>query len=332
MARILPHPNRQMTISNDRFLGPCLALLFFAALLTSVAFAQEAPVEPSAAAVAKPGAEWIWEWGAYYTSIGLSIPLTDEPVPDGGQMGESEVYARLLASSLRPRFMLIEASVYPMPALGTWIRSHHPGFYEDTWVAGRRINLVQTLTAGFQEPWAASVFFGNQMRFTRAGEQDLDTNRAYMGYLLSAGKKHIRDNVLIDDDWMELEWKMKGERKFSDERLSWSFRVGTKLHRHPYIADMVYLGIGRSNLDFVSGLSEWLKNSRINLLTEFTKDSLTFARQEVLIGKKIPVNWCKCALEMGMGVIYERAAKYQGTLANADRNVFTWVLQPNLEF
>jgi hypothetical protein len=321
-----------MIPTSNRIRRPCLALLFFAAFWVSAVLAQQAPAEPGAAIAEKPVPEWIWEWGAYYTSAGLSVPLTDEPVPDGGQMGESEVYARLLTSSLRPRFMLIEASVYPMPVLGTWIRSHHPGFYDDTWVAGRRINLVQTLTAGFQEPWAASVFFGNQMRFTRAGERDLDTNRAYMGYLFSAGKKHIRDNVLIDDDWMELEWKMKGERKFSDERLSWSFRVGTKLHRHPDIADMVYLGIGRSNLDFVSRLSDWLKNSRLNLLTEFTKDSLTFARQELLIGKKIPVNWCKCALEMGMGVIYERAAKYQGTLANVDRNAFTFVLQPNFEF
>ena len=296
------------------------------------AAAQEDPAQIDATVAGKPRAEVIWEWGAYYTSVGVNIPLTDEAVPDGGEMSEAEVYARLLANSLRPRVLLLEASVYPMPVLGTWIRRHEPGLYEDAWIAGRRVNLVQALTAGFQEPWAVSAFVGNQMRFTRRGEQDLDTNRGYMGYLVSAGKKHIRDDVLIDDDWIELEWKMKGERKFAGEHLFWSFRAGTKFHRHPDIANVVYLGIGRSNLDFGWKYFSWLKNSRVNLLTEFTSDSMTFARQELLFAKKMPLQSCRCALELGLGLIYERDVKYTGSLANTDRNAFSLVLRPNLEF
>ncbi|MFN0037926.1 MAG: hypothetical protein ACKVP2_00225 [Burkholderiales bacterium] len=305
------------------------AVVLWACLTAS---AQEEPAQTGGEVTTKPRTEVIWEWGAYYTSVGLNIPLTDEAVPEGGEMSETEVYATLLANSLRPRVLLLEASVYPMPILGTWIRSHEPGLYEDAWIAGHRVNLLQALTAGFQEPWAVSVFFGNQIRFTRRGEQDRDTNRGYMGYLVSAGKKHIRDDVLIDDDWLELEWKMKGERKFAGERLSWSFRAGTKFHRNPEIANVVYLGIGRSNLDFGWKYFSWLKNSRVYLLTEFTSDSMTFARQELLFAKKLPLQSCRCALELGVGLIYESDVKYTGSLANTDRNALSLVLRPNLEF
>ena len=308
------------------------SLLGIALGISFPSLAQTTSADAGQAEVKKPATEVVWEWSAYYTSVGLHIPLTDEDVPDGGEMSEAEVYVRLMQNFFRPRILLLEASVYPMPVLGTWIRRHHSGFYQDAWIAGDRVNLVQALTAGFQEPWAVSAFIGNQMRFSRPGEETIDTNRGYMGYLISAGKKHIRDDVLIDDDWLELEWKMKGERKFSGEHLSWSFRVGTKLHRNPDIVDMVYLGIGRSNLDFGGRFLSWLKNTRVNLLTEFTSDSLTFARQELLFGKKVPLTSCRCALEAGIGLIYERDAKYQGALANSDRNELILVFRPNLEF
>lgn len=310
-----------------RFAIPAVTLWF-----SAVAAAQESAGDPGSTVTQKPRTEVVWEWGAYYTSVGLHVPLTDEAVPDGGTMTEGEVYARLLANSLRPRVLLLEASVYPMPVLGTWLRKQHPGLYEDAWVAGHDINLIQVLTAGFQEPWAVSAFIGNQMRFSRQGEPELDTNRGYMGYLVSAGKKHIKDNVLIDDDWLEFEWKMKGERRFSGEHLSWSFRLGTKFHRMPDIADTIYVGIGRSNLQFGGPLLSWLDNSRVNLMTEFTNDSLTFARQELLFAKKYPMASCDCALELGLGLVYERAVKYTGTLADPERNAMTLMVRPNIEF
>jgi hypothetical protein len=294
--------------------------------------AQEAASGAPAAGSEKPQTEVVWEWGAYYTSVGLHIPLTDEPVPNGGEMGEAEVYARLLADSLQPRVLLLEASVYPMPVLGAWIRSHHPDLYDDARLGSSSINLIQTLTAGFQEPWAVSAFVGNQIMFTRPGEERLATNRGYMGFLVSAGKKHIKDNVLIDDDWFEFEWKMKGERRFADDRLSWSFRLGTKVNRNPDIADLIYFGIGRSNLDFKGPLLSWLQNSKVSLLTEFTSNELKFVRQEAIFGKKVPFDACRCAVEFDFGLIYEGTAKYTGALADPTRNNFTLVLRPNIEF
>ena len=68
------------------------------------------------------------------------------------------------------------------------------------------------------------------------------------------------------------------------------------------------------------------------MLSEFTAREFEFARQEVVFAKKMPLPSCRCAFEIGAGVIYERDVKYKGSLADPQRNAFTFVLRPNLEF
>ena len=317
-----------MTTSTASAALHALAAAFLA--LAMPARAEDPPAAPD------PGSakmEVLWDRGAYYTSVGLHIPLTKEQFPDGGEMTEWDVYRNLFLNSLRPRLLLLEASVYPMPVLGVYLRGHHPSLYSNAALGGATgINLIEAATAGFQEPWAVSAFVGDQMQFRREGEPQRDTNRGYMGYLVSVGTKHILKNVLIDDDWAELEWKLKGERKFRDERLSWSFRVGAKYNRNPDIADLYYLGVERSDLDFKGPLLSWLSNSKIVLKTEFTQHGLYLARQEVIVGKKIPVESRKFALTLEFGVIYERDVKYTGALAETSGKSTTLVLRPNIEF
>ena len=269
--------------------------------------------------------EVVYEWGAYYTSIGLHIPISDDPLPDGGQLNEFEVYRQLLERSYRPNVVLLEASIYPMPLLGVYMRKHHPGGYQDN------KGLIEAVTAGFQEPWAVSAFFGSQMKFSRAGETERGTNRGYLGYLVSAGKKHIKDNVLIDDDWLELEWKLKGERVFKEDRLSWSFRAGGKFHRQTGIADGLYVGVRRSNLDFSSRLLSILDNSHIELLTEIPKDRIVLQRQQLIFGKKFPID-SRTAWEVDFGLLYERGSKYTGALSQFGKSSTTFVIRPNLVF
>ena len=287
-------------------------------LATSVcAYAQEKPAE-------QPKVEVITEYGAYYSSVGLYIPIGDD-LPDGGKLDEQDVYTQLFQRSYRPNVIALEASVYPMPILGTWLRKEHASFYD---IAP---SVVQAVTAGFQEPWAVSAFFGSQMKFTRPEEGERGSNRGYVGYLLSAGTKHIKSNVMIDDDWIELEAKMKGERIFREDRLEWSFRLGAKYNANRNIADTIYLGLRRSNLDFKSPFLSFLDNSRIDLFTEFGTDG-QLLRQEVIFGKKYPLESRRMAWELDFGVIYERAAKYSGELAPLAKNSLTVVFRPNLVF
>jgi hypothetical protein len=276
--------------------------------------------------------EVIWEWSPYYSSVGLHIPLIDAPQEIAlGDMGEDEVYRRLFASTLDPTVLLLEASVYPMPLLGTSLRKNSPRTYESD---SHHLNIIPALTAGFQEPWAVSAFIGNDLLFIRPGQAIKETNRGYMGYLFSFGKKHIADNRLIDDDWVEFEWKMKGERIFKEDRLSWSFRLGTRQHRNPDIKSTVYFGISRSSLDFEAPLLSWLQNTKINLMSEFIRDSGRFSRQEIIFGKKLPMKaggWI-AAWQIETGVIYQKQAKYVGSLGQTLDSGATFVLRPNIEF
>jgi hypothetical protein len=274
----------------------------------------------------RPKAEVLTEFGAYYSSIGLYVPISDDPFPDGGRLEELDVYRQLLERSWRPNGAAFEASVYPMPILGVWLRKEYPDAYDFS------PSLFQAVTAGFQEPWAVSAFFGSQTKFTRPEETERGANRAYLGYLLSAGKKHIKSNVLIADDWVEAEWKMKGERIFKEQRLEWSFRAGGRYNGNRDIADTLHIGIRRSNLDFQSPFLSWLDNSRVDLLTELAVDGLSLVRQEVIFGKKYPLESRKYALELDFGLIYERASKYTGDLAPLAKTAITVVFRPNIVF
>ena len=138
--------------------------------------------------------------------------------------------------------------------------------------------------------------------------------------------------MLIDDDWVEFEWKMKGERTFKDDRLSWSFRIGAKYNRNPEIAGTAYVGISRSSLDFKSPFLSFLDNSRVTLFSEFSRHSSSLVRQEIIFGKKYPSASKRLAWELDFGVIYERASKYTGSLAPLATNSYTLVLRPNLVF
>ncbi|MDH4188986.1 MAG: hypothetical protein OEW21_02110 [Betaproteobacteria bacterium] len=312
-----------------RFIGSVTVALFglcFAA--TAAAQARSPSLEAD-----KPKLETLWEWSPYYSSMGLHVPLTDEAFPDGGRMKEADVYRQLFLRSLRPSVLLIEASVYPMPVLGVWTRSHNTDFYNHAIIGGsNKLNVVQIVTAGFQEPWAVSAFLGSQMKFSREDEDSRDTNRGYMGYLVSAGKKHIKENVLIDDDWLEVEWKMKGDRTFKEDRLSWSFRLGGKFNRNPDITDTAYLGITRSSLDFRSPFLSFLYNSRVTLFTEFSMRHPMLLRQEVIFGKKYPSEALGMAWEVDFGLIFERASKYTGPLAPLATTSYTLVIRPNIVF
>ena len=290
----------------------------FACLLLAVAV--------SAYGQDRPKPEVVTEWGAYYSSIGLYVPLSSDPFPDGGRLDEVDVYRQLLARSWQPNVVAFEASVYPMPIAGIWLRKEHHDVYDFS------PSLFQAVTAGFQEPWAVSAFFGSQMKFTRQEEAGRESNRAYLGYLVSAGKKHIKSNVLIADDWVEAEWKMKGERIFREQRLEWSFRAGGRYNGNRDIADTLHIGLRRSNLDFKSPFLSWLDNSRIDLLTELAVDGLSIVRQEVIFGKKYPMESRKLAWELDFGLIYERASKYSGDLAPLARTAITVVFRPNIVF
>jgi len=289
---------------------------------------------PEQAKAAKAsGIEVTWDKDPYYSDVDVNIPLTDTPIPTIKSDSEAVIYRDLIVGSLVPRYMLLEASAYPMPILGTYIKSHSPWLYQQGEISRTGVNLIESATAGFQEPWAMSAFFGNIANLQRPGEDQPGTNNlGYTGYLFSVGAQHIKDNVLIQDKWYEVEWKIKGDLNDKQEKLSWSFRVGGKFNANPYVTDVMYLGIHRNNLDFNQPFLSWLKNSDVDVQLSFNQHGGQVVREEVVVGKKYPFPKQGFSLTMDMGFIWDSPDEYSGPLRTETKSQLTLVLRPGLEF
>ena len=272
------------------------------------------------------------EFDPYYTDVGINIPLTEKPIPTIRSTSESVIYSELIQGSLIPRYMLLEASVYPMPLLGTYLKASQPHFYAQGRVAQTGVNVLESATAGFQEPWAVSAFFGNIAKIVRPGERRIGSNVGYTGYLVSAGAKHIKSNEMIDDHWLELEWKIKGNVDYPDEKLGWSFRVGGKLHDNKYITDVIYVSVFRSNLNAHFPFLSWISNSTLEVKLHFSEATTHLVRQEYVVGKKYPKLGQSYTPTLDVGVVWSSPEEYSGLLRTTDVNTLTLVFRPSVQF
>lgn len=276
--------------------------------------------------------EFGYELDPYYSNISYSIPLTKEPVPEEIGKNELEIYGKLFSNSLVPRFMLVEAAIFPMPLLGVGAKKYTHEFYRLFNVGNSNLNLFEAFTAGFQEPFAFSLFLGDMISFIKPGEDKVCSNKGYMGYMFSYSNQHIKRNVMLPDHNLEAEWKLKGDRVFQDEKLSWSFRVGAKVHENKDIANSVYLGFRRSNLDFSAGLFSFMDNSSFDFRWDFSVKDGRPLRQEYTVGKKFPIKRWHIALKLDVGLIWQAPQQYNGALRENDFQSVVAVIRPNFEF
>lgn len=273
-----------------------------------------------------------FELDAYYSNVGLYISLTEEPIPNIGEKDELEIYKDFLLSPGIPRFVVLEASVNPMPCLGVLIKRNDPELYEDAEISGS-FNLIESVTAGFEEPYAFSVFLGDIVSFTKPGQSTLTANKGYVGYLLSAGNYHIKDNKTISDDWYELEWKIKGDRDNPKQSLHWSFRIGGKFHGNSEIADVIYLSLRRSRVDFRASAFSLFHNTGFEYTYAMDSRTLDSVQHTFFVSKKWPSKKLEAAFALDVGFIWESNRKYSGSLREQeDGGKFTVILRPNIEF
>ncbi len=274
--------------------------------------------------------QFIFEPDAYYTDLDVIVALTQKPVPNLGEKTEAEIYRTLLTrAAVLPQFMVLEASINPLPYFSTYVRSHWKRFYQDAQLSDN-FNWIKTITAGFEEPYAFSILFGNVVNFAVPGLQDTK-GLGYSGYLVSYGNFHIKDNRLIQDDWWEIEWKMKGDRKSPVKKLNWSFRIGAKEHGNPNITDVLYVSLRRSRVDYTSEGSFLLSNSGIEYTYSMDRRTFSAVQHYLTIDKKWPFENWRIALALAAGFVWDSSRKYTGTLATG-RDNFQFILRPNIEF
>ena len=304
-----------------------IATLLFLFITTPNTFAEE---ENGTADKKRVSLEY--EIDPYYSSIDLFISLTDKPIPDVGEKEEVEIYKDLLYSSHIPQFLLLEASVNPLPSLGVYLKDRNLDTYNRGEISPN-FNLIKAMTAGFEEPHALSVFFGNVLNFVTPGEDRLYGNKGYMGYLFSMGNYHIKDNVLINDNWYEIEWKIKGDRKTPTSRLNWSFRIGGKLHENTEIRNILYFSIRRSRIDYEASPAAILRNSGFEYTADVSTKNYDVMRHYFFVDKKWPWKRIGTAFSIAVGFVWESDQKYSGSLKEKEkRDDFQFILRPNISF
>lgn len=276
--------------------------------------------------------EFTWGLDPYDTSLGIDIPLTDKPIPTIESDDYAVLFRGLMEYSLVPHYMQLQADVYPVPVLATYLNTHTPRVWNLGQVGTGGINLLESSSTSYQDPWAVSAFFGNIADLKLPGQSQADNDIGYSGWLISAGAQRLKDNELIQDKWYKIEWQVRGKLDGRQEKLDWNFRIGSKFNANPYVTDVTYIGIERDNLDFDAPFWGWLNNSHFDLQLSFSHQGGRVVREEFIVGKKYPFPDRGYAITFNTGLVWDSAYEYSGPLRDSPKSNLTLVFEPSIEF
>jgi len=138
------------------------------------------------------------------------------------------------------------------------------------------------------------------------------------------------NNEVIDDNWYEFEWKIKGTFVKQQKNLDWSFRVGAKWHGNPFISDAVYMGIRRDHFDIKQGWLSFLQNSGVDMFLEFSQSKFAPTQQRILLHKNIPLESSGNIFTLTLGLIRTTERRYQFPLV--EDTSLQLVITPSIKF
>lgn len=242
---------------------------------------------------------------------------------------ERELYYYLITNFFKFRSLRFEVSANPMPILGTYLRDKQNKFYEKA--AFGEQNLILSLTEGFPEPTALSLFLGERV-YLGSEEAGL-TGVGLGGLLVSVGNRHIVSNKMYRDNWFEGEIKIKGSSIKPNKTVSYSYRGGVKLHSNDEIRNTSYGAIKRSHKDKTYTGWSPLYNSEIELRGDLALDKFDILRITAIIGKKLPSEDKKRVYSLDVGFTWIGGKGYTGEIANEiGEPGVSFLIRPNLEF
>ena len=280
--------------------------------------------------------EFDYEGDIYYSNVSAYLDLdTATEITDASDKSESEIYTKLLLKTFSPNIFLLEASVHPMSIMGIYFRRSNEGLYDSSSI--QNFNLVKALSAGFEEPYSLSLFFGRMMLFKNAESETqknrVGKNRAYIGYLLTVGDMSIKDNLAYYNRWINFEFKLKGTREKQDRDLDWSFRVGYKKNYNINFIDSLYLGVRRSSVDYKKSVWSRFYNTAFSSMVEVDANNFEVLNTEFTIEKKFPISWIeKLSFGLEIGYLYTSDNKYSGILRDEGATNHQLILRPNFKF
>ncbi|PKL40838.1 MAG: hypothetical protein CVV44_04315 [Spirochaetae bacterium HGW-Spirochaetae-1] len=276
------------------------------------------------------------ELDPYYSCAYYTVGLTDTPIPKEQINYESELYWHMIKNFYLPRFVLIEASVYPLPITGVMLKKHSRDFYDDSELI-KGVNFIKAVTEGFPEPWATSLLIGNVANFVKGEDNDI-VGKGFSGLLLSFGNQHIVDNIMVDDYWLETELKLKGTDLREIHSLSYSYGIGVKKHFNEEIRDQLYISIKRNRIDYRKGnmnpfLGFFVRNTEQQLRMDFDLERFykgKISKLLVLLGKNFPIGDGSVTLSFSAGFLKIFGDSYTGTLKQEVGQEWIFLVRPNI--
>src|SRR5579871_325590 len=161
--------------------------------------ADPTPAPPGSSVVASvpvsPKSQLNVDLGGYESNMSLSIPLGDRPIPVIKSDDYGTIFRDLMEDSLVPHYLQLTGEVFPVPVLTTYLNTHSPRVWNWARVGTGGINLLESSSAAYLEPWAVSAFLGNIADLQLPGhDQRNDNDMGYAGWMVRAGAQHLEDN------------------------------------------------------------------------------------------------------------------------------------------
>jgi len=260
---------------------------------------------------------------------------------------EREIYSILCRRFLAPKFILFQTTIYPLSALSSYLETDYPGVY-DKFNIGYDINIMRSIGAGHEEPYAFSLFLGNILLLSyvktdkKKQTQLKQSGSALAGLVFSTGNHQICDNIYLNDPWYQFELMLVGKlNEHQVRRMSWNFRLGVKYHKNNLIRDVIILSLEKNNTDWRPTGFSLFKNSifkyKAYIPVSFSDNPPFSVYQLFSYGKKVPVTLFKkkVFLILAGGVCWDWVYRYDRNLKefeNKPSGHLTWLIQPNIEF
>ena len=253
--------------------------------------------------------------GPYHSYTNLFYQLQkDQPVYIY-QDNEFRLYRDLLLRSYKPAYGLIELTLYPTTALSAWIESNYKDFY-DEFTVYKDINLIGSISGGYQEPWSVSLFSGQIAAFLMMNDvEELEVAATGVsGLVLTGGAYQIFDNCLVRSNWFRVEWKLKGESRQENRSHKWDIKVGYRFYNLNEVANTLLLSLNRQHMNRGQIDWRWDRNSvsEFELQLPMSHGEAGISRFKMIYGKAVPF-W-KWMIGLGVGAIYENRRQYDGQL------------------
>lgn len=269
----------------------------------------------------------------YYAAAGVYLALSDNGIPVLDSTDEGYIYRHLITRVHRANVALLEVGAYPLPLAGAGVKAWGREYYERAAIG--EVNLVQAITSSseFAEPWSVSAFLGHVVSFV--GADSAFEGRGHVGLLCSYGNRHIKDNSLHPDHWLECELKLKLDKGGKRRRYATSYRLGARLHSNSEVRDLAYVGLRRQRTDFSEPAFSLIRNTNFQLRADMALAPAEFLRLIAEVGKKFPLRLRKRKLALGLslGLVWQANNPYRGNLGRGfEPNSISPIIKPLIQF